>query len=281
MIIDVHTHIGWVNAGASELTVDALLRWMDKNHIDRAVLLPLESPEASYQYVTTTACLAAAKAHPDRFIPFAVRDPRCGIGMEQFLTMAVSEGAQGYGEVKNGLAFDDPRLLEQFELCVQYRWPVLLHLDRIRCLDGPGLPRLEKVVKRFPELTFIGHAPGWWCHISADVDDENYGRYNTGPVVPGGVLDRLLSTYPNLYADISAGSGFRALTRDPEFSRGFFERHRDKILFGTDKLAPEIEPRTLELPEILGLSTDLWHQVTDVNPRRVLGLLEKGEAQAG
>jgi predicted TIM-barrel fold metal-dependent hydrolase len=39
---------------------------------------------------------------------------------------------------------------------------------------------------------------------------------------------------PNLYADISAGSGHNALTRDPAFTEGFLERHWRKLLFGTD-----------------------------------------------
>ena len=43
-----------------------------------------------------------------------------------------------------------------------------------------------------------------------------------------------MSDYPNLYADLSAGSGYNALTRDEEFTAGFFERHRKQIVFATD-----------------------------------------------
>ena len=42
------------------------------------------------------------------------------------------------------------------------------------------------------------------------------------------------SYYPNLLADTSANSGNNALSRDPEFTAGFLERHRDKLLFGSD-----------------------------------------------
>jgi predicted TIM-barrel fold metal-dependent hydrolase len=53
-------------------------------------------------------------------------------------------------------------------------------------------------------------------------------------VRPGGLTDRLLGEHPNLYADLSAGSGLNALTRDEEFTRGFLHRHQDKVLFGSD-----------------------------------------------
>ena len=44
----------------------------------------------------------------------------------------------------------------------------------------------------------------------------------------------MLEEYPNVYGDISAGSGLGALTRDPEFGRDFVRRHRTKLLWATD-----------------------------------------------
>ena len=51
---------------------------------------------------------------------------------------------------------------------------------------------------------------------------------------PGGLTDKFLSDFPNLYADMSANSGNNALSRDPDFSRGFILRHREKLIFGSD-----------------------------------------------
>jgi predicted TIM-barrel fold metal-dependent hydrolase len=53
-------------------------------------------------------------------------------------------------------------------------------------------------------------------------------------VTPGGITDRLLSDYPNMFGDCSAGSGLNAFTRDPEHARDFLGRHQDKLLFGSD-----------------------------------------------
>ena len=35
-------------------------------------------------------------------------------------------------------------------------------------------------------------------------------------------------------ADMSAGSGLNALTRDEDHTRGFLDRHQNKILYGSD-----------------------------------------------
>ena len=51
---------------------------------------------------------------------------------------------------------------------------------------------------------------------------------------PGGLTDRYLRDYPNLFGDLSAGSGLNAFARDPEHGRAFLERHQDKLLYGSD-----------------------------------------------
>ena len=80
--------------------------------------------------------------------------------------------------------------------------------------------------------TFIGHAQTWWGNIDRKHDQSV--MYPKGPVTPGGITDRLLSDYPNVYADLSAGSGLNALLRDEEHARAFLARHQDKLMFGSD-----------------------------------------------
>ena len=54
--------------------------------------------------------------------------------------------------------------------------------------------------------------------------DTAGGGYPRGPVTEGGRLYRLFDRYPNLFADLSAGSGLGALKRDPDHA--FAERRR-------------------------------------------------------
>ena len=58
--------------------------------------------------------------------------------------------------------------------------------------------------------------------------------YPKGPVTRGGLTDRYLSDYPNMFGDMSAGSGLNALTRDEDFARDFIARHQDKLIYGSD-----------------------------------------------
>ena len=72
---------------------------------------------------------------------------------------------------------------------------------------------------------FIGHGDLFWAHISADVPTDR--GYPAGPIQRGGLTDRWLSDFPNLYADLSANSGNNAVLRDPAFTRNFIVRHRE------------------------------------------------------
>src|SRR5690242_6535032 len=74
--IDIHTHVGTFYFGRP-LTADDLVRMMDRHGIEKAVVLPLVSPESAPYLQTTESALAAHKAHPDRLIPFCCLDPRC------------------------------------------------------------------------------------------------------------------------------------------------------------------------------------------------------------
>lgn len=139
-------------------------------------------------------------------------------------------GAMGIGELKFHVAIDAPQMDRIYRLAEECRAPVLLHFEYRHY--NLGIENLEKVLKRYPRVNFVGHAQNWWGHISADFHPGH--EYPTGPVKPGGLVDRLLSDYANLYGDLSANSGLNALTRDPEFTRGFLRRHSRKLIWGSD-----------------------------------------------
>ena len=60
----------------------------------------------------------------------------------------------------------------------------------------------------------------------------------TGKVAPGGRVVELMRKYPNLCGDLSAGSGYNAMSRDPEFAYAFMEEFQDRLYYGTDICAP-------------------------------------------
>jgi len=276
--IDVHTHIGTIWIGNKELTPKGLLNWMDEHDVEKAVLLPLTSPEAASFLLLTGPALKAAKDHPDRFIPFCSIDPRTSVvggrkGFHSIIKAWVDQGAKGFGEHKVGLNFDDPLMMTIYEVCEEIGIPLLFHMDHKRGKDEPGLPRLEHALATFPKLNFIGHAQGWWASISGDVKSQkDFAGYPKTPVVPGGAMDRLMQKYPNIYGDLSAGSGANSISRDKTFGREFMIRRQDRLMFGTDYLQPGQKVPQFELFDSLNLPKDTQAKIFKKNAQRVLKL---------
>lgn len=275
--VDIHTHLGMPWGDRPALTVDALLRWMDINRVAQAVVLPLISPEAWDHPITTDYVLRQTRPHRDRLLPFCCIDPRTvNLGSYkrkvELLQRYKEAGALGFGEHKPGVAIDDPRNVELFRACAETGLPILFHLDTMRNWDNPGLPGLASVLEQVPGGTFIGHAQGWWASISGDVKKKDLQGYPTGKVQPGGALDALMDRFPNLYGDLSAGSGANAISRDPEFAKEFLIRRADRLLFGTDYLAPEQSVQQFHLYDALDLPDRVKENIFHENARRLLGL---------
>ena len=177
---------------------------------------------------------------------------------------------------------DDPRCVKFFRQCGDAGLPVLFHLvvrigyGLYGLADDRGLPRLEKVVRELPATTFIGHAMAFWSEISAEVDEETRGGYPGGPISAAGRIPQLLKEYPNLYGDLSAGSGFNAISRDPEFGCRFLEECQDKLLFGTDichvNQEVPIVPRLIEAREGGKISQVCYDKIARRNAQRLLGV---------
>jgi len=274
--IDVHVHLGqpWTDRGV--LTVEMLLRWMDAHEVAQACVLPLISPE-SYMYVITPGWVLEQTApHRDRLIPFCSIDPRNaymrGARLRDQLRRYIDAGARGFGEHKWGGAMDDQRNIDLLAGVAEMKLPVLFHMDNIRNTDRPGLPGLDKVLAALPNLVMIGHGPGWWASISGDATQQDLGGYPRGPIAPGGAMENLMAKHANLYADLSAGSGSRALQRDLKFAREFLIRLADRMMFGTDFLEPEQDVDQFAILKELNLPDEVFSKIAHGNARRVIGL---------
>ncbi len=275
--VDVHTHLGQTWNSTQPLSAEVLLKWMDANEVAQAVVLPLVSPESSSYPLTTDFVLAQTQPHRDRLIPFCSVDPRTSYsgglrGLVDMLKKYVDAGAKGFGEHKPGVKIDDPRNMTIYAACGELKLPVLFHLDEQRNTDAPGLPGLEKSLRENPHTQFIGHGPGWWASISGQVTQADLARYPDGPVAPGGAIDTLMDKYPNLHGDLSAGSGARAIARDLTFGREFLLRRADRLMFGTDFLAPGQEVPQLTLFRQLQLPSDAQAKIFRDNARTLLQL---------
>jgi uncharacterized protein len=155
----------------------------------------------------------------------------------EVIRTAIRDGAVSVGELKFHLGLDSPDMRRIYAACAELQVPVMMHIQNFPHFPGElpyntGYPEFDKVLRAYPNTKFIGHGDLFWAHISADVPIDR--GYPSGPIKPGGLTDKFLSDYPNLYADMSANSGNNALSRDKDFSRDFIVRHRSKLIFGSD-----------------------------------------------
>ncbi|MBI3947508.1 MAG: amidohydrolase family protein [Armatimonadetes bacterium] len=245
MLIDVHAHIGRIVKQRKEaLDGTHLICKMDEWGIDRACVLGLsETPEAEYQDSDTEDVLRECSRFPGRLIPFCLIDPRFGrndpsMDFSYLLEEYVARGCRGMGEMLPKLAFDDPRCLNLFRQAGRFGMPIIFDMNDnpiyYGLRDDPGLPRLEKALRECPGTVLVGHGPTFWAEISGDVPPDQRVGYPSGPVRPGGAVSRLMAQYSNLWADLSAGSGYNAISRDPGFGLEFLDQFQDRLMFGTD-----------------------------------------------
>lgn len=235
-IIDIHQHTNYHGRSAEELL--AHQRTMG---ITQTILLPAGSmidSRATHSGKSNglaaraggnDTVMAIARQYPREFLFGAneVTDlPTARQEIEKYLKL----GAVIVAEQKFNIECDSEPSQILYALAAEYRVPVLLHFQHQTY--NLGFDRFYTMLKKFPKTNFIGHAQTWWGNI--DKNHEQTQLYPKGPVTPGGITDRYLRDYPNMYADLSAGSGLNALLRDEDHTRGFFDRHQDKLLYGSD-----------------------------------------------
>jgi predicted TIM-barrel fold metal-dependent hydrolase len=297
MIIDAHTHIGDLRSPANlerkPIAPEELIARLDDEGIDKAVVLPwppcpegVTFPALFGPAPDIVGQIREAARYPDRLILFGNADPRWGGNSERtdwswLLERFVAMGCVGMGEVTANLPFDDPRVANLFRQCGEWRLPVTIEstgpvAGGYGFMDEVGSPHLERLLQLAPQTTIIGHGPGFWAEIGAGLTPEEKSSYPRGPITGEGSLSRLFRTYPNLYADISAHSGFNALTRDAAFGIRFLNEFQDRILFGTDVCFADAAGRTRHLEWLRGLlaegviTEEGWEKITHRNALRIL-----------
>ncbi|MBO5923750.1 MAG: amidohydrolase family protein [Lentisphaeria bacterium] len=257
MFIDCHVHViaeetcPRPDGKQPVSTPEVLLERYAGLGIEKAVLLPTCTPDSCGLVQSNDDILRIVKCYPDRFIPFCNVDPR---GMRNtpaaefrhILEYYRDKGCKGVGEVTANLPLDDPRVENLFRQVEAAGLALTFHLA-VReggvygLIEEPGLKKLEKALQKFPKLKFFGHSQTFWSEMAADLPESERGRYPKGAILEEGAVPRLLRKYPNLYGDLSAGSGWNALARDEEYAVKFLNEFQDRLMFGTDICAPDTE----------------------------------------
>lgn len=250
-VIDFHTH----PYGKSAEEIEEWVKTMDKFGIKKSILLTYSTGKAF------DSIFNIYSKYNNRFEIWCGFD-FTGYDQEGWSQKAVKElercysvGAKGVGELGDkgeglfyskpspaiGMHIDDVRMKPLLKKCGELGMPINVHVAEPYWMYLPmdvhndGLMNaytwridtskenlllheelittLENAVRENPETTFIA------CHFANCSHDLS-------------IIGRLLETYDNLYVDISARYAETAPV--PRYTRAFYEKHQDKLLYGTD-----------------------------------------------
>lgn len=287
MFIDIHAHAyrkpcPFPNRFA---TPQELIPRYDQMGIEKAVLLPLVSPEV-YLPQSNDDIIEMAEGYGGRFIAFCNVDPRALSNtalapLGDLLRYYRDKGCKGIGEFMPNMPFLDPMVQNVFHHAQDVGFPLTFDIsDRIGgdygLYDDVGLPQLECCLQRFPELIILGHGPAFWAEIGQLETPGDRAGYPDYPIKEEGVVPKLFRRYGNLYGDLSASSGHNALARDRAYATRFLNEFQDRLLFGTDICVPQQRVPLIDLLEELRdageMSKQVFHKVARKNAVRLLQL---------
>ena len=224
-VIDIHQHTTY-----SDRTNEQLIAHQKTMGVTTTILLPagrLYGLDAKCGRNDTVVELSSQR--PADYLFFANELPDIPETRQEIETY-LRKGAIGIGEQKFRVACDSKEFHLIAQIAREYGVPVLMHFMHDRY--NTGIERMHQTLEKFPDVNFIGHAQTWWGNV--DKDHRQEVLYPTSRVTPGGITDRLLSDYPNMFGDMSAGSGLNFFTRDEDHAKHFIEKHQNKLMFGSD-----------------------------------------------
>ena len=159
MIIDADVHISPTPQGGNSVTVDELLRRMDRAGVERA-LTWLQPPYERGEVTQGNAYVyQAARAHPDRIVGFGWTDPSLGVERAKDEARRCVE-EYGFPGVKlngaqNDFVIDDPEIsLPVIETIAALGVALALHIGA-DAYERTHPSRAGAIARRFPELPIL------------------------------------------------------------------------------------------------------------------------------
>jgi predicted TIM-barrel fold metal-dependent hydrolase len=226
-IIDAHCHIG--QGRLKKQSAAELLRSMDENHIERAVIVPVDEQIAFYNEEGNAAVLEAAKSSGGRLIGFAVVNPWSGGQGIDMVRRYLDAGLRGVklNTARQGIYLFDELVVELVAALREYRVPFFVHTGT----PLYALPmHLRELARQFPDTNFIMGHMGCYDFVSD--------------------YPRVIEGLKNIYLDTS-------LTLS-NFIKGAVETAgADRVIFGSDaprstqKFELENVRRAIQDPQVL------------------------------
>jgi hypothetical protein len=261
-VVDAHNHLGRWLVEDWPVDVGELVSLMDAANVRAVVNL-----DGMWEDELSANLERYDLAHPGRFATFCQLDwattgePGFGERLARQLAGSLDRGAKGLkvwkalglrirDDLGDLLMPDDQRLDPVWEVAAERGCPVLIHV-------GDPLAFFQPLDRRNERLEELLENPDWWFGDPAvfppferiiDSFERLVARHHRTTFIGAHVacyaedldrVDRMLSSYPNLYADVAAR--IAELGRKPRRTRELIMKHPDRILFGTDLAPPSQE----------------------------------------
>jgi predicted TIM-barrel fold metal-dependent hydrolase len=280
-IIDIHQHVGY--SGRAD---NIFLAHQDAMGIAQTILLPAGRPMKTAsthdgisnglqaRALGNEACYQLARAYgKHKKYLFGANEVPDAPGALKEIERYLKRGAVVIGEQKFGVECDSAVMQQIYALAADYRVPVLMHWQFK--MYNYGFERFHRMLQKFPKTIFLGHAQTFWAHVDAAYIDATTNLYPKGKIKRGGLTDKYLSDYPNMYGDLSASSCLNAFKRDEDHGREFLARHQNKLIYGSDcsdltGVVPSCQgAETIAELRKLSPSKEVEHKLLWQNARRV------------
>ena len=240
-IVDAHVHLGepYRPAFGTEVTytADQLIGDMDRAGVDCSVIIGI--PHAYDNDYT----LQAARAYPDRLLPFAYIDPWHHPDPRSSFARLADSGFVGVKlravSLRYNLA-DRPLMEPIFEACEASSLPILLHTGE----DATSTPlQAGAMARRYPRVTVLLAHAGFRTLAEEAI--------------------QVALECPNVYLDQTAGTSH-------QLSRGLAELGAERLIYGSD--APYMDTRVeLEKVRVTVKDEEAARQILGGNIMRILG----------
>ena len=272
-VINIHAHI---TQGAD---VDEKIRvWKEQGAVRTCVLAiaPIKGP-GNWRVLSNEQLTPHLARHSDHLIGFGGLDLTLEPDKPEVVAELKQMGYRGLKAIRPCKPYDDDLFMPLYEAAAKHEMPILFHTGLLAFRpDYRGPSRndymrpmhLERIARYFPHLTLIG------AHLGMPWPSEAV---------------RLLLSRPNVYYDISGGSGSarhgtfikQALAPFPNADPTDPDQHlalklfAGKLLFGTDN--PPLStwvPRAQDILDYLQIPEDVQENFYWRSAAKLLGLVE-------
>jgi len=221
--------------------VDNIVRYLDKNNIEKCWLLSWEEKDPAIEPIYTPLSindiLKAYRLYPGRIVPFYAPDPRA-INIEKQLNLYKDIGVRGCGELKVSYEWHSDEIGKYLEILDKLQLPLIFHMEYMRF---HYVPKNDGIFERILNKLLNGGFNGLSRYYLEKICGTSLKLWNGHEYFPGYLWDFLylenrIKEFPNV-TFIGHGPHFwNNLAKYPKLDKYTHQKGKIKELGIIDRL---------------------------------------------